>query len=62
MARDITKPRAPSPRNPLDTKKVHGNIHNPPRMMEMGGASSLHAAGGPHKSAMPAIRKPGGTR
>lgn len=61
MANDIFKPTATSPRHPLETKKVHGKIHNPPRMMEMGGASSLRAAGGPHKSNLPAIRKPGDT-
>ena len=61
MARDITKPKVVSPRNPLDTNKVHGNIHNPPRMMEMGGASSLKKAGGPHKNSF-SLRKPGGTK
>lgn len=61
MAKDITKPRAPSPRHPLETGKVHGNIHNPPRLMEMGGADKLHPAGGPHKNKL-SIRKPGGTR
>lgn len=62
MARDITKPSAPAPRHPLDTKQMHGNIKNPPRIMHMGGANALHVPGGPHKSDLPAIKKPGGTR
>ena len=61
MSHDPLKARSVKPRYPTDTNKRAGQHLNPPRMMEMGGASSLHKAGGPHKNTL-TIRKPGSTR
>ena len=61
MARDPLKVKSVTVGRPTDTNKMHGNIANPPRMMEMGGASALHRPGGPHKNKL-TIKKPGGTR
>lgn len=61
MSRDPLKPRAAAPRSPTDTAQKHGEVMNPPRMMQIGGADSLHKTGGPHRNKL-TIRKPGGTR
>jgi hypothetical protein len=61
MARDPLKARTVTVRKPTDTNKRAGQHLNPPRMMEMGGASALHRPGGPFKNSL-TLRKPGGTR
>lgn len=61
MARDPLKVKQVSARHPLDTNQKHGEVLNPPRMMQMGGASALHRPGGPHKNSL-TIKKPAGTR
>jgi hypothetical protein len=60
MARDPLKARAVKARSPLDTNQMNGRVLNAPRMMQMGGASALNVAGGPHKNRL-TIRKPGGS-
>lgn len=61
MARDPLKARTVKARHPLDVNKRAGQHLNPPRMMEMGGASSLHPAGGIKRNSL-SLRKPGGTK
>jgi hypothetical protein len=45
----VNKPLAPSDnltiRQPTDNSKVKGNIHNPPRLAELGGFDSLSVRG-----------------
>ena len=61
MAKDPLKARSVKARHPLDTNQRAGQHYNAPRMMDMGGASSLHKPGGPFKNKL-SLRKPGGTR
>ena len=61
MARDPLKARSVKARHPTDTNQRNGAVLNPPRMMQMGGASGLHVAGGPHRNKL-SLKKPGGTR
>lgn len=61
MANDPIKPRAGAPRKPTDTSQRHGQVLNPPRLMQIGGADSLHKKNGPFRNTL-SLRKPGGTR
>ena len=51
-------PKAFPIRDPLDKKKNHGRVVNPPRMAEMGGLNSVREPRGPFKNDM-TLRKPG---
>lgn len=55
------KPAGYGLRDPLDTKRHHGRIVNPPRLNEMGGLDQLHEPYGHYKNDM-TIRKPGATK
>ena len=61
MAKDPLKARTVKARSPLDTNQRAGQHLNAPRMMQMGGASALHVAGGPKRNSL-SLRKPGGTK
>lgn len=61
MAKDPLKARSVKARSPLDTNQRNGQHLNAPRMMQMGGASSLSRPGGPHRNSL-SLRKPGGTK
>ena len=62
MSSDNTlfKPKAFSIREPLDKKRHHGRIVNPPRMNQIGGLDQLNEPHGPFKNDMTLV-KPGGS-
>lgn len=55
------RPRAYPIRGPLETKKEHGAVVNPPRMAKLGGLDSPTKSNGHFKNSM-TLKKPGGTR
>jgi hypothetical protein len=59
MSHDPLKAKNVKARHPLDTNQRNGEVLNPPRMMQMGGASGLHVAGGPFKNKL-SVRKHSG--
>ena len=56
----LFKPKAFSFRDPLDLKRQHGRITNPPRMNQMGGLDQLKEPHGHYKNDQN-LRKPGDT-
>ena len=56
----LFRPKAFPIRDPLDTKRNHGRVVNPPRMAKMGGFNSVKEPHGPFKNEMN-LRKPGDT-
>lgn len=56
----VFAPKSFSIRDPLDKKRQHGRIVNPPRLNEMGGLDQLKEPYGPYKNDM-TLQKPGGT-
>ncbi len=52
MAHDVMAPHPSKPRHPTDTKQMHGQVLNAPRMMQIGGADSLHKKNGPFKNSL----------
>ena len=57
----LFRPKAYPIRNPLDRKRHHGAIVNPPRTAQMGGLDQLKEPHGHFKTDL-ALRKPGGTK
>lgn len=58
MAKGLFNPKSYSTRDPLDNKRKHGNIVNPPRMAGIGGLDS--ARGNAHHQNDMSLQKPGG--
>jgi hypothetical protein len=56
----LFRPKAFPIREPLDKKRHHGRIVNPPRMNQLGGLDQLNEPHGHFKNDMN-IHKPGGT-
>lgn len=57
---NLFHPKAFPIRDPLDKKRNHGRIVNPPRMAEIGGLDSLKEPHGSYHNEMKIV-KPGGT-
>ena len=57
----LFRPKAYPIRNPLDKKRHHGAVVNPPRMADIGGMDKLKEPHGHFKNDM-TLRKPGGTK
>jgi hypothetical protein len=57
----LFRPKAFSIRDPLDKKRHHGAIVNPPRTARLGGLDQTKEPNGPYKNDMN-LSKPGGTK
>jgi hypothetical protein len=56
----VFKPKSFAFRAPLDDKRTHGRIVNPPRMARLGGMDKANEPNGHYKNDM-SLRKPGDT-
>jgi hypothetical protein len=56
----VFAPKSFAIRDPIDNKKMHGRVSNPPRLNQLGGLDKFKEPYGPFKNEM-TLKKPGGT-
>ena len=57
----VFKPKSYAIRAPLDDKRHHGRVINPPRLAHLGGMDKAKEPNGHYRSAEMSIKKPGDT-